>query len=84
MELQQQITDKLEPFSKKPLRKKFIPHLTVARRRSKNGTDRQINELINRDFPPIKTTVDNFSLKQSTLKPEGSEHAILKTFQAGL
>jgi len=84
MELQQQISDKLEPFSKKPLRKKFIPHITVARRKSKNGTDRQIVELINRDFTAIKTTVDDFSLKQSTLKPEGSEHVILQTYPAGI
>ena len=84
IELQQKISDKLEPFSKKPIRKKFIPHITVGRRKVKDGFDRQIDQLLKADFPAIQTAVDKFLLKQSTLKPEGSEHAVLKTFQAGL
>jgi RNA 2',3'-cyclic 3'-phosphodiesterase len=83
IDLQQQIFEKLEPFNKKPLRKKFIPHITVGRRKFKNGSDRQINDLLDTEFPAIQTVADTFSLKQSTLKPKGSEHTILKTFKAG-
>lgn len=78
--LQNDISKRLKHFSKKPVRKKFIPHITVGRRKSGVGSDRQIDQLLGEKMAGLQTGIRYFSLKQSILKPEGSEHHILQKF----
>ncbi len=80
LSLQKSILKKLDRFSKKPVWKKFIPHITVARRKSGVGSDRQIDRLLKMEFPAIQTGIRYFSLKKSILKPAGSVHSVLQKF----
>jgi RNA 2',3'-cyclic 3'-phosphodiesterase len=82
IDLQKSIEVKLEKFRKKPDHKPFFPHITLARRKGNSGNINQIDELLTSDHKELRYIVNRFSLKQSFLKPGGSEHMILKEFRA--
>lgn len=81
--LQKTVLSRLTGFGHKRNVNFFIPHVTVARR--KKGMykrDTVIKELLNLEFSKIGFEVRQFSLKESIMKPEGSEHIIRKTVYA--
>lgn len=81
--LQKEAFLRLKEFGKKKNFNSFIAHVTVARR--KKGLikrDPVIKDLLNREFSGISLDITKFSLKESILKPEGSEHIVRKEFWA--
>lgn len=82
MKLQADMSEKLSELVKKPDQRNYLPHCTVARRKSGSGRDENINEVINKEYPAMAFTAGRFVLKQSTLKPGGSEHVVLKEYPA--
>lgn len=69
-------------YRETPEKKAFKPHVTVARRRAASATDEPVKKLLDKEFDPVKVTVNRFYLKQSVLKPTGSIHHRLQEFKA--
>jgi RNA 2',3'-cyclic 3'-phosphodiesterase len=80
--LQKRVEEIASPFRKKPEKKKFKPHLTLSRRKSGFGRVKTIDHLLRKQNFAMEFFVNRFLLKQSVLKPEGSEHITLNEFQA--
>ena len=68
-ELQKEIDEKLKDVF--PKEKRFMSHLTIARVKSIENKGRFLSQLKNIRVNPITFKVRSFSLKQSTLTPEG-------------
>jgi len=82
-DLQRDVEIKLAIFRKKPDHKPFFPHITLARRKRNSGKSSEIDELLASKYNELRYVVDRFSLKQSLLKPGGSEHHLLNVFKSG-
>jgi 2'-5' RNA ligase len=77
-EIHEAINNELEPLGFEKARRKFIPHVTIGRVKSKfrvKGT-----------IPPpkkVKFEINEIALMESVLKREGSIYAPLETFRLG-
>lgn len=83
MNLQKEISDRLEPFIKSKDSHSYVPHITVARKKSRKGINHKIKQNLKQETIDIEVDIDSFHLKKSILKLSGSEHQILHTYQAG-
>ncbi|MFP4118941.1 MAG: RNA 2',3'-cyclic phosphodiesterase [Candidatus Woesearchaeota archaeon] len=76
--LQRQITRQLKPYGVKP-QKRFIPHVTIARRKRFPGA---LSSCAKRQSITKKSKyVDSFKLMQSTLTPDGPVYTVIKEFK---
>ncbi|MGM5481078.1 MAG: RNA 2',3'-cyclic phosphodiesterase [Nanobdellota archaeon] len=76
--LQRQITKQLTSFGIQP-QKRFIPHVTIARRKRMMGS----TSIQAKRQPVARTSinVNSFKLIQSTITPEGPIYTIIKEFK---
>lgn len=77
--LQNQISGKLDTFTDNEARRPYIPHITLAR--TKNFFNAQKSNELFEPGERIIVNVESFSLKKSVLSPQGSIHTILHTFK---
>lgn len=78
--LQQRIFDRLEDYLKSTHTDAYIPHITLARKKSRKGVDYQVKQNLGKKTSELRTKVESFQLKRSILKQTGSEHEILKSY----
>lgn len=67
-----------------PMRKRFKPHITLARFRNPNANE-ALNELLNEHaaFEGGAIPVERVSLFKSELRPDGADHTMLRSFTLG-
>ncbi len=82
LDLQKAVEARLALYRKKPDDKPFFPHITLARLKRNSGKHNRVRELLSVEQTKLNVYIDRFSLKQSILKPGGSEHGVLKEFIA--
>jgi len=81
MNLQSKISDQLnDVVDLSNNHQSFIPHITIARKKSGKGI-RQVEQMVvQKDTSSITARIESFQLKQSILKPSGSQHEILNSY----
>ncbi len=82
MNLQEAVSEKLDEYLRPNKHKEFIPHITLARKKSRR-INQEASKALNRQTETLDLLIERFHLKESILKPGGSEHHILHTYQAG-
>ncbi|MDX1640374.1 MAG: RNA 2',3'-cyclic phosphodiesterase [Balneolaceae bacterium] len=82
MSLQEEISERLQDFIKSKESHSYIPHITLARKKSRKGINHVVKQNLKRKTTEIELFIDSFHLKESILKSSGSEHHILHTYQA--
>lgn len=82
LNLQKQISDRLEKYIKSKESHSFVPHLTLARKKSRKGNASIVKQNPEQKTTDLEVNVQSFHLKESILKPSGSKHHILYTYQA--
>ncbi|MCG2587850.1 RNA 2',3'-cyclic phosphodiesterase [Rhodohalobacter sulfatireducens] len=80
MNLQKRIADRLEDHIKSKNNNSYIPHITLARKKSRKGANRVFKTNLKKDTGQLVENVDSFQLKQSFLKSSGSEHQTLHRY----
>jgi len=80
MNLQVKISDRLEDHINSKKNHSYIPHITVARKKSRKGDNRVIKKNLQKDTGQLVEKVNSFQLKQSFLKSSGSEHQTLHSY----
>lgn len=83
MNLQEKISARLETYLKPKDPHSYVPHITIARKKTRKGNNHIIKQNLKHETTEIEVNVHSFHLKESILKPSGSEHHILQTYQAG-
>ena len=81
MKLQKQVADLTESFQDRVEKREYVPHITLARRK-RNGNLKTVRNLIEKPTYPQNAYIQEFNLKQSLLKPSGSEHQTLYSYPA--
>lgn len=81
--LQKQISDRLEKYIKSKESHSFVPHITLARKKSRKGSASVVTQNPEQKTTELEVNVQAFHLKKSILKPSGSKHQILETYRAG-
>ncbi len=81
-QLQQRIYDKLENYIKSKNTDTYIPHITLARKKSRKGINHIVKQNLEKGTGEFDIKVESFQLKRSILKQTGSEHEILKSYRA--
>ncbi|NBB76435.1 MAG: RNA 2',3'-cyclic phosphodiesterase [Bacteroidetes bacterium] len=81
MKLQKQIADLTESFQDRVEKREYVPHVTLARKK-RNGKVDKVRDLVEKPTYPQNAYIQEFNLKQSLLKPSGSEHQILYSYAA--
>jgi 2'-5' RNA ligase len=83
MTLQQEIEKECVKIGFTPESRSFKPHITIAR--SKGVSKRDVDSFVkhHKDFNIADVPVSNFVLYESVLKPKGSVHSRLETFELG-
>ncbi|TVR14094.1 MAG: RNA 2',3'-cyclic phosphodiesterase [Balneolaceae bacterium] len=81
MELQSSISEQLRGYGDGADHPEFIPHITLARRKSGSGRDRNFEELLNEISTTGSFHVDRFLLKNSILSLDGSRHEVIEEYQ---
>lgn len=79
MNLQHQISSKLDTFTDDGGNRPYMPHITLARTK-KSFDPQKRNELFDPGEPKT-VNIESFSLKKSVLSPQGSIHTILHMFK---
>ncbi|MGM0568685.1 MAG: RNA 2',3'-cyclic phosphodiesterase [Elusimicrobiota bacterium] len=74
------IDSSLEKIGFKTEKRKFVPHITIARRRHPKKAVKMARSFLNADICAGKMMVRELNLYQSILKPSGAEHKIVKSF----
>lgn len=82
LKLQKNITACLKDYIKSKESHIYIPHVTLARKKSKKSINHVAQENLKKETPDLNVYIDTFYLKKSILKPEGSEHQILYQYEA--
>lgn len=77
MDLQVRISDRLKDHIKSKHTNSYIPHITLARKKSRKGINQNKKKNLEAETESLVTKVDSFQLKQSILKSSGSEHRVL-------
>lgn len=80
MDLQARISDQLKNHIKSNHTGSYIPHITVARKKSRKSINHIIQKNLNEETDPLTTEVKSFQLKKSILSSGGSEHQILHSY----
>lgn len=80
MNLQKRISNQLEGHIKSKNNNSYIPHITLARKKSRKGVNPVIKKNLQKDTVQLVKSVDSFQLKQSFLKSSGSEHQTLHRY----
>lgn len=74
-DLQQNVLDSLSGYIPDNQKKRFKPHITLAR--VKGDMNSRTKAKIFQPHGPLKLKVDHLTLKKSTLKSSGSEHHVV-------
>ena len=82
MQLQAKVYNRLQDYINTKNSHTYIPHLTLARKKSRRGKSQTAKQFLNTDTPVLKMIVKEFNLKKSILKSTGSEHEILHRYNA--
>lgn len=82
MSLQKEISVQLQDFIKSKKEHSYIPHITLARKKSPKGINHIVKQNLKQETADLDVKVDAFHLKESILKPSGSEHQILHQYKA--
>lgn len=82
MNLQKEISARLEKFIDSKDAHSFVPHITLARKKSRKGLNPFIKQNLKSETPVLNTYIEEFNLKESILRPAGSEHHILHRYHA--
>lgn len=77
MNLQETISDRLKGHLKSKHTDSYIPHITLARKKSRKGINPIEKKNLQKETVHLVENVESFQLKQSILKSSGSEHRIL-------
>lgn len=80
MNLQEKVSDRLKDHIKSKHTDSYIPHITLARKKSRKGINHIEKKNIQENGGELTVQVKSFQLKQSILKPQGSEHKILHKY----
>lgn len=81
LNLQKEISDRLEKYIESKEAYSFVPHITLARIKSRKGSTSVVKQNLEQRTTDLEVNVQSFHLKESILKPSGSEHHILYTYQ---
>lgn len=79
--LKNRIDFSLETIGFKTEKRKFVPHITLARLRYCKKADKMARFFLNTDICAGKMKVRELNLYQSILKPSGAEHKVIKRFR---
>lgn len=82
MNLQEKISVQLEEYIKSKDAHSYVPHITIARIKSRKGMNHIIKQNLQRKTPAINVQVNEFLLKKSILKSSGSEYETLNIYKA--
>ena len=82
MELQKKISDRTESFQQRVSHREYVPHITLARSKKGRGKTDEVRALLQKHTYPQNAYIQQFNLKQSILKPTGSEHRILRSYDS--
>lgn len=82
MNLQEKISARLEKHIKSKDTHCYVPHITIARKKSRKGMNHVISENLQSETPAINVRVKEFHIKKSILKSSGSEHETLNIYKA--
>lgn len=82
MNLQKEISDRLEAYIKSKDAHSYVPHITIARKKSRKGINHIVKQNLKSETPVLDVYIDAYNLKQSVLKSTGSEHEILHLYSA--
>lgn len=80
MNLQARIFGRLKDHIKSKHSDSYIPHITLARKKSRKGNGQIIKKNLQKNTGSLTKNVESFQLKQSILKSSGSEHKTLHTY----
>lgn len=78
--LQQKITRSLCKFVKSKKSNSYVPHITIARKKSRNGFSSIPTINFQKETGVLIVPVNSFQLKKSILHSSGSEHQILNQY----
>lgn len=78
--LQKRISTRLEDHIKSKNTNSYIPHITLARKKSRKSVNRVKKMNLQQETRQLVETVYSFQLKQSFLKSSGSEHQTLHRY----
>ncbi|MDZ7719686.1 MAG: RNA 2',3'-cyclic phosphodiesterase [Balneolaceae bacterium] len=78
--LQQSISDSLKDYIKSKHSDSYIPHITLARKKSNKGINYDLKQMLRKETEKLVVEVESFQLKQSILKSSGSEHIVLLSY----
>lgn len=79
-DLQQRIFDEVEDYTKSKHTSRYIPHITIARKKSRKGINHIVKQNLEKGTGELRMKVESFQLKRSILKSTGSLHEILHTY----
>lgn len=82
MNLQHEISTRLKSFLRSDESHEYIPHITLARKKSKKGINHIVKQQLKSETPLLNAYIKEFHLKESHLKRNGSEHEILHHYVA--
>lgn len=82
MKLQEMVSGQVQHYMKSNRSHSYIPHLTLARKKSRKKINHGIKQHLQRNTPVLRASIKEFNLKKSILKPTGSEHQILYRYSA--
>lgn len=77
MDLQGRISDLLADHIKSKHTHSYIPHITLARKKSRKRINHTVKQTLQKETGKLVLNVESFQLKQSILKSSGSEHRVL-------
>ena len=64
-----------------PEKRKFKPHLTIARLKEPHASRTLAEDHLHTDLPPVMFTVNDLVIYESELKPTGSVYKVLERFE---
>lgn len=82
MNLQQKISDQLQDYIKSNDAHPFVPHITLARKKSGKRMNQDVKQNLQNETKDLNVYIDSYHLKKSILKSAGSEHHILHQYGA--
>lgn len=80
LNLQQRISESLKDHIKSKHSKPYIPHITLARKKSRMGINHTVKKNLQKETEKLVFKVESFQLKKSILKSTGSEHHIIHRY----
>ena len=80
LKLQQEITESLREFTKSKKSDSYVPHITIARKKSRSRFSSNQQSYLQKETGELLVSVHSFQLKESILHSSGSEHQVLHRY----